>query len=122
MPYWGSKPAENDYAFDAVGVYVHLIKERMLKDLAGVINESYPEQGVLASLQCLRLLAEAFPKSVRVHFRKREFEHCRAGFARWYDAVKEKLPVEYREAILSEANTEFALFEERVLKRTTTSN
>jgi hypothetical protein len=116
MSYWGSKPADNDYAFDAVGVYVLQIKERMLKDMAGVLDEAYPEQSVIASLQCLRLLAEEFPKCVRVHFRKKEFEHCRALFTKWYDLVKDKLPTEYREDILLDANAEFALFEERVLK------
>jgi hypothetical protein len=119
MAYWGSKPAENDYAFDAVGAYVFLIKERMLKDMVVVLEKSYPEQAILSSLKCLRLLSEEFPECVRVHFRKKDLEVCRAGFKKWHDEVYDKLPTEYRDAILLQANTEFTLFEERVLKRIT---
>ena len=54
MSYWGSGPIDNDYAFGAVGVYVLLIKERMFQDAESVIEKSHPEQGIIASLQCLR--------------------------------------------------------------------
>jgi len=47
---------------------------------------------------------------------KSEERYSKAEFAKWYDLVKEKLPAEYREAILSEANAEFTRFEGRVLK------
>ncbi len=115
MPYWGHKPADNDYAFDAVSAYVYLIKERMFKDMTTVLEKSYPEQGIVASVQCLRLIAKEFPKCVRLHFRKKELERAKAAFENWYDAVCQELPEEHREALVSQANLEFQLFDEQVL-------
>lgn len=116
MSYWGSKPIDNDYAFDGVGTYVYLIKARMFESAKKVIEESYPEQDIIASLQCLRLLAGTFPKCVSVHFRKKEFQASVEAFTKWYDLVKDKLPSDYREAIQNEANQEFELFRKEVLK------
>jgi hypothetical protein len=116
MPYWGSKPADNDYAFGAVGVYIYLIKDRMFKDMATVIAKAHPEQGIVASIQCVRLLSSEFPKCVSVHFGKKELEMAKVGFAEWYEAVKDKIPSEYREAILAEAAREFELYQQQVLK------
>ena len=82
-----------------------------------VINKPHPEQSMIASLQCIRLLAEEFPKNVSVHFGKSEFEEAKAAFEKWYDTVHKKIPAKYREAVLEAANAEFALFEERVLKK-----
>jgi len=115
MPYWGSGSADNDYAFDAVGAYIFLIKERMFQDAEKVIDKSYPEQGIVASLECLRLLAGQFPKCVKVHFRRKEFEKAKEAFGRWYESVKDQLPQDYREAIKSNADSEFQLFEAQVL-------
>ena len=115
MPYWGSKPDECDYAFDTLGSYIVFIKEQMSKDMVNVIDKEYPEQAIIASLKCLRLLGEAFPKCLKVHFRKRQFEKAKTGFTEWYEAVKDKLPKKHREAIFEEANIEFRLFEERIL-------
>jgi hypothetical protein len=115
MPYWGSGSADNDYAFDAVGAYIFLIKQRMFQDAENVVNKSYPEQGIVASLECLRLLAGQFPKCVKVHFRRKEFEKAKEAFDRWYESVKDKLPKSYREAIKTNADREFQLFEAEVL-------
>lgn len=115
MPYWGSKPIDCDYAFDAIGAYVFLIKDRMFKDMTVVRDKSHPEQGIIASLQCIRVIAEQFPKCVRPHFRKREFEQSKAAFSEWYELVKDKLPSEHRDLIRIEAEAEFSLFEKRVL-------
>lgn len=115
MSYWGSKPIDNDYAFGGVGAYVCLIKTRMFESAKKVIEESYPEQDIIASLQCLRLLAGTFPKCVRVHFRKKEFQASVEAFTQWYDLTKDKLPPEYREAIQKEADEEFELFRRQVL-------
>jgi|688.fasta_scaffold1177264_2 hypothetical protein len=115
MPYWGTKPADNDYAFDALGAYLFLIKERMFKDMAIAIEKAYPEQSILASLQFVRLVSAGFPKCVNVHFRKKELQLAKTGFAEWYEVAKGKIPAEYRHAILSEADREFDLFEKQVL-------
>jgi hypothetical protein len=115
MPYWGSGAIDNDYAFDAVGAYVFIIKERLLQDADKVIEKSYPEQSIVASLQCLRLLAGQFPRCVKVHFRKKDLEKVKEAFGKWYDSVQSQLPPAYREAIRSNAEAEFQLFEAEVL-------
>jgi len=115
MPYWGTKPADSDYAFDALGAYLFLIKERMFNDMTTAIEKAYPEQSILASLQFVRLVSAEFPECVNVHFRKKELLRAKAGFAEWYEVAKGKIPAEYRHAILSEADKEFDLFERQVL-------
>jgi len=115
MPYWGSGPIDNDYAFDAIGSYLYLIKERMFQDADNIIEKSYPEQSIIASLICLRLLASQFPKCVRVHFRKKEFEKAKDAFYKWYESVEKKIPLKFREAIKENAEREFLLFENQVL-------
>lgn len=117
MPYWGSNSTDNDFAFNAVGAYIVLIKERMFQDAEKVIAKSYPEQGIVASLECLRLLAAQFPKCVKVHFRRKEFDKAKEAFGRWYECVKDQLPQDYREDIRSSADSEFQLFEAQVLAR-----
>jgi hypothetical protein len=64
----------------------------------------------------MRMLASQFPKCVNVHFRKKEFEKAKELFYKWYELVKEKLPSKYREAILANAEQEFELFMNQVLK------
>ena len=117
MPYWGSNPEDNDFAFDAVGAYVFLIKDQMFRDMENVLEKSYPEQAIIASLKCLRLLADEFPKCVSIHFRKKHLEQCKTAFENWFTAVKENLPTEYADAIQSKAHAEFELFEEQVLHK-----
>jgi hypothetical protein len=117
MPYWGNKPAENDFAFDTVGSYVYLIKERMFKEMVDVVEKRHPEQGIVASLTCIRKLAQEFPKCVQVHFGKREFGRCKALFTEWYSLASKKIPAAYRDAVLREASAEFSLFEAEVLKK-----
>lgn len=118
MPYWGSKPGDSDYAAGAIGSYVVLIKQRMFQDMSTVLEKGYPEQAIVASVRCLRLLAEEFPQNVKLHFGRKELKQAKDGFERWYAAVKPKLPAQHTEAIRAEANAEFKLFEERVLRPT----
>jgi hypothetical protein len=117
MPYWGGKPDDCDYASGAVGVYILLIKNRMMEDIAGVLKEEFPEQAIIVSLTCLRLLGEQFPKDLSVHFGKKDFAFVRGAFDEWYAKVSHRLPSKYRTQIVEEAHKEFALFEERILKR-----
>jgi len=72
---------------------------------------------MIAALTCLRLIGEQFPKAFSVKFGRSDFEFVKDAFEKWYELVKDKLPAKYRDAILDEANIEFALFEERILKR-----
>ena len=115
MAYWGSKPADSDYAFGSIGVYVLLIVRRMFDDMDNVLKKSHPEQGIIASLTCLRVIGLEFPKCLRVHFGRREFEKAKAGFEGWYELVKDKLPSEHKDAIWSEAMQEFERFEKEIL-------
>jgi hypothetical protein len=115
MSYWGSGPIDNDYAFGAVGVYVLMIKERMFQDAENVIQKAHREQSIVASVQCMRVLAGQFAKCVSVHFGKKELQRAREAFDKWYDLVQKKLPPKYREAIRENAEAEFRLFEEQVL-------
>lgn len=110
MPYWSAEPTGCDYAFGAVGVYILLIKERMFTDAENVISKSFPEQSIVASLNCLRLLGVPHRKNLLVHFGKRDFARARDMFYEWYEAVESKLPREYRDEIAAAAEREFALW------------
>ncbi len=115
MPYWGHKSADNDYASTTVGAYIILIKERMFEGAKTVLAKAHPEQGIVASIKCLRLLAEEFPQCVRIHFGRRDLQKAREDFLNWYSITKDKIPAKYREPMLADADLEFRLFEERVL-------
>ena len=116
MSYWGTDIHDNDFAFDSVGAIVFMIKERMLADIEAVKSKNYPEQSIAASLACLRVIGERFPKCLSVHFRKRDFEAVRAEFYQWLD-TDATIPADLREGIKQSAEIEFRLFEERILKR-----
>lgn len=115
MAYWGSGAASCDYAFDQISVYVFQIKQRMFEDMENVLQKSYPEQSIVASVKCLRLLWEGFPKCVRLHFGRRDLERCGQSFELWCTTLAARLPAEHRAAIRSEAMLEFSLFRETVL-------
>jgi hypothetical protein len=117
VSYWGNDVDDCDYAFDAVGVIFFRIKDQMFKDSETVKTKGYPEQGVLASLCCLRLLGERFPKNLSVHFGKKDLTRARKAFDDWYAIVQDKLPVERSEAINLLADREFALFEEVIFNK-----
>lgn len=117
MSYWGNDVDDCDYAFDAVGAIFFRIKDQMFKDSETVKAKCYPEQGILASLCCLRLLGERFPKNLSVHFGKKDLARARKAFDDWYVLVQDKLPGERSEAIKLSAEREFALFEERIFDK-----
>jgi hypothetical protein len=117
VSYWGNDVDDCDYAFDAVGVIFFRLKDQMFKDSDTVKAKSYPEQGILASLCCLRLLGERFPKNLSVHFGRKDLARARKAFDDWYALVQDKLPVERLEAIKQSADHEFALFEERIFNK-----
>jgi hypothetical protein len=112
MSYWGSRSDQNDYAFDSLSAYVLLIKKRMMDDLSNVIEKGYPEQSLIASLHCLRVIGMEFPESLSVAFRKKDLEKAETGFNRWYEAVAPKIPSNYQNDVLNEATNEFRLFKE----------
>ncbi len=113
MSYWGSRPEECDFAFGAVGVAILRIKKKMFEDIEVVKRKAYPEQSILASLVCLRLLGEHFPKNLSVHFRRKDLEQVRAAFAAWFHQAEEEIPKQYRDRLLEQAEAEFRLFEQR---------
>ncbi|WP_422931908.1 hypothetical protein [Singulisphaera sp. PoT] len=65
-----------------------------------------------ASLACLRLIGDRFPKNLRVHFSRHDFEIVVAAFDQWLEKVGPKLPKQYREEIVGEARVEFARWRE----------
>ena len=112
MSYWGPGAEESDFAFDAVGVSILLIKRKLLEDTKTVLDEKYPEQAIVAHLTCLRLLGERFPKNLMVHFGRRDFEAAKRSFNEWYELVQRRLPKQVREELREEAEAEFQRFEQ----------
>jgi hypothetical protein len=112
MSYWGSKSDQSDYAFDSLSAYIYLIKKRMMDDLLNVTEKEHPEQSLIASLRCLRVIGMEFPESLSVSFRKKDLEKAEAGFNRWYETVSSKIPSKYQNDVLNEATNEFRLFKE----------
>ncbi|MGQ0799433.1 MAG: hypothetical protein ACT4NL_04880 [Pseudomarimonas sp.] len=89
----------------------------MFKDSETVIAKRYPEQGIVASLCCLRLLGERSPKNLSVHFTKRDLERARNALDRWFELVQDQLSPARLEAIRLGADREFALFDEMITKK-----
>ena len=89
----------------------------MMDDCKNVMNTSHTEQSIVASIVCLRLIGEQFPKSLSVHFRRKDFEKAKKMFNDWYTETYDSLPAERRDAIKTEAQAEFDLFEESILKK-----
>ncbi len=117
MAYWGTQADENDFAFDAISAYVLLIKERMMNDMATVLEKAYPEQSLTASLACLRQIGERFPKCLAVAFRKADLQRARVAFDQWYSLVAKQLEPERRDAIRTHAINEFELFQTQLLRQ-----
>lgn len=116
MSYWSSEPDGCDYAFDAIGAVVFLIKERLEKETAAVKEMNYPEQSMIALLSCLRVIGEEYPKALSVSFRSKDYEKTRDAFYEWFESDA-KIPVGRRDGIRKAAEREFQLFEERILGR-----
>ena len=114
MSYWGNKSADNDYASSTVGAYIVLIKERMFEGAKTVLAKAHPEQGIVASIKCIRLLAREFPECVRIHFGPKDFEKAKGEFLDWFNSTREKIPAKYRQAIFDDAIHEFCSFETEV--------
>jgi hypothetical protein len=117
MSYWGYGPDENDFAFDSLGACIVSIKKRIFQDIANDPKRQYPEQSIIPLLVCLRMIGERFPKNLSVTFRKKHFEQAKEAFYAWYQNAYEKIPEQYRGKVLQEAESEFQLFEERILKK-----
>jgi hypothetical protein len=62
-------------------------------------------------------LGERFPKSLSVHFGRREFDRARKKFDDWYTLVHGDLPVERSRVVKLSAEREFELFEQRIFHK-----
>ena len=113
MAYWGSDADESDFAAGAVGVNILQIKRRMFEEIELVKKDQFSEQSIIAHLICLRLLGERFPKDLSVHFRRKHFEEAKRSFFEWLDIAK--VPDKFSDGLRSGAESEFRLFEERIL-------
>jgi hypothetical protein len=114
MAYSGSDDC--DFAFNTVGVCILSIKEKMMKGISTVLENAYPEQGMVASIVLLRILGERFPKILSLHFGRQDFAFVVSAFDEWVAKAGPKVPRKHREALIAEAKREFALFEELINK------
>lgn len=114
MSYWGPGPAECDYAFDGVSVYVRTMSRRLFEDMKGTIDEEYKEQRVIAGLRMVRILAREFPKAVKLAFKRQDYERAKEGFEKWYELCEKKVPKKYRDDFIKQAREELELFESEV--------
>jgi len=115
MSYWGCSIEDSDFAATSIGVIIFQTKKKMLQDIDAVKADAHSEQSILACLACLRLIGKRFPKSLSVHFRKKDFNKAKEAFYLWYEQVESRIPEEYRSGLLKEAELEFQLFEEEIL-------
>lgn len=107
MAYWGDRSDDCDYAFDTLGSYVAHLRDRVLADAEATIDEGYPEQTILVTLEAIRLLWERFPKTVACSFNRGDYVKCRQLFERWLEAAGPTCSVKRRRAILAEADRVF---------------
>jgi hypothetical protein len=111
MSYWGSAPVDSDYAFNTICSYIYLLKERMVSDMEGVLENKHPEQNIVASIELLRVIACEFPKCFAVHFKRKDFQMFRKLFEEWHELAKSKIPKKFQKKFLEEANQQFELFQ-----------
>lgn len=116
MSYWSSDISGCDFASLSTGACIVHIKKMMYQDLKNVAEATYPEQSILALLACLRLIGGRFPKGVSVHFGRSNLEEVKVAFYEWYETSGDKIPKKYRDELLKNAELEFKLFEEQILK------
>jgi len=90
----------------------------MIEEIESVVEKSYPEQSILSSLTCLRILGKRFPQVLSVHFRKKDFEKSKAAFYEWYERSHSKISKKYRTALLESAESEFELFQKDIFGKT----
>ena len=114
MSYWGYGPSECDSGFDAIGVYIILIKKRMYADAIISIENKTSEQGILATLELIRSIAKSYKKCVLVTFNRKDLEKARTLFEKWYSESNSFIPPEYRDKIKEAGDQEFIVFETEV--------
>jgi hypothetical protein len=108
MPYWSSDADGCDHAFSHIGVYTLIIKEKMFNEIAACTDELFPEQSLTASLICLRIIVEQFPKRQGISFSLSDILKADELFMRWYSAVEKKIPKKYRAGVLETYQIESA--------------
>ena len=117
MSYWNGSAEGSDFATNAVGVAILNIKDKMLKDFDGIMKAKHPEQSIITSLTCLRLIGERFPQSLCLHFLEQDYIEMKEKFYQWFELMNKKIPAKYRDELKASAEQEFMLFEKTILKR-----
>jgi hypothetical protein len=117
MSYWGAKCDENDYAADAIGSVIYLIKKKIEEELSSDEALNYPEQSIIALLAMLRAIGENYPKHIKVHFRKKDLLKVQDYFGKWYKLNEDKLPKNYKEDIYNNGMTDLNVFSEIVFSK-----
>ena len=85
-----------------------------LRNLANDLAELHPQQQIVASFVCLRLISNHFPKHLSANFCKDNLARVKELFYDCYDWTKRDQQLGDRDAWLAYAEREFALFEERI--------
>jgi hypothetical protein len=114
VSYWSADADGCDFAFNCVGVYALLIKERMFQDAELAIEKSMAEQSIVASLRCLRALDAQFGKAIRIGFRGKDLDVAEKLFESWYAKAGVKVPKKHRAEMLAIAREEFRLYREQL--------
>lgn len=114
MGYWSDSAKGCDFAFDAVGAVIFLVKKRLKADITTVIDKAHPEQSMIATLGVLRVIGAENPKNLSVHFGRRQFEETKSSFYEWYEKCSRRIPAKHREGVLQSAEAEFQLWEEHI--------
>jgi hypothetical protein len=85
-----------------------------INDIGTVLAQAYPEHGLIASLVCLRLIGEQFPKNLSAEFCKTQLARTKELFYNCYGLAEAQLSPHERDGLLAAAEREFLLFEQRV--------
>ena len=116
MSYQTSDVNGTDFAKGSIDLIIRNIIKKMDSDIKMSIEKEFPEQSILSSLVCLRLIGEKFPKNLSIYFGNLDFEELKSKFYKWYELVHKKIPAKFREEVKEVAEKEFDLFYDKILK------
>ena len=82
--------------------------EQAEREASTILQKNFPEQSILILLEVLQILDRRFPKSVRLHFRKKQYRGLKAKFLEWQSSCAEQIPDLYRNELAERAEKLFA--------------
>ena len=87
---------------------MYRLVEQAEREASTVLQKNYPEQSILVFLEVLQILDRRFPRSVRLHFRKKQYRGLKDKFFEWQSACAEQIPDSYRNELVVRAEKLFA--------------